>query len=121
MRFLDFDLQTLEAGVKTTWGIITHEPRINADDGCFLSFLLRGAVIYGKLVLISFWRLGQIVESHPINVIGGDDGLQAMWRSIQIRGTLGSLVGVQSTHLVQAYWRELNGNYYDNVDTPTPK
>ena len=36
--------------------------------------------IHGKLVLTSFWRLGQIVESHPTNVMRGDDVLQtARW------------------------------------------
>ena len=115
LQFLDFDLQTLEAGVKTTWGIITHEPSINADDGCFWSFLLRGAVVHGKLVSVSFWRLGHFVESRSTYVMGGDDVLQTARWWIQIRGTLDSLVGVYSIHLVQAHWREFNLNHNDST------
>ena len=104
LRFLDFDLQTLEAGVKTMWGIITHEPSINADDYSFWSFLLLEAVVYGKLVLTSFWRLGQFVESRPTNVMGGDDVLQTAQWWIQAMRTLSSLVAVQSIHLVLIYY-----------------
>ena len=94
LRFLDFDLQTFEAGVKPTWERITHEPSINADDGCFRSFHLRRAVVHGKLVSIRFWRLGQIVESRPTNVMEGDYVLQTAWWWILTMGTLGSLVRV---------------------------